>query len=136
MLFSKISLFTFLAAVAASPALCLVDAAQAVAGIDLFTSNLKEAHQALDSYGDGKVTGFSVAKKVDGAHRAAKRANQSLREAGPLSDEDARKIVASYTQLQPEALGVLRTVSEKVSYFDVVPFPLDDYDSNHGIRNS
>ncbi|KAJ5191626.1 uncharacterized protein N7498_010611 [Penicillium cinerascens] len=115
MLFHKLSLYSFLAVIAASPITCLADAEKAVAGVNIFASNLREAHQALQSYGDGQVTGYTVAKKFDHAHRSAKKANLQLREAGPLSAPDARKVVDAYNQLQPETLGVLRTVSEKAT---------------------
>lgn len=130
MLFHKLSLYSFLAAIAASPVLCLADAENAVAGVNMFASNLKEAHQALQSYGDGQVTGYAVAKKFDRAHRSAKQANLQLREAGPLSAPDARKVVDAYHQLQPEALGVLRTVSEKVTCDEFGFFLLGYSDAN------
>lgn len=115
MLFQRLSLYSLLAAFVASPALCLADAEQAVTGLNMFASNLREAHQALESYGDGQVTGYTVAKKFDHAHRSAKQANVQLKQAGPLSNPDASKVVDAYNKLQPEALGVLRTVSEKVT---------------------
>ncbi|GFF60501.1 hypothetical protein IFM51744_10362 [Aspergillus udagawae] len=113
MLFNKLTFYSLLAAFAASPAVCLADAEEAVAKMDMFASSLREATHALTTYGDGETTGYSVAKTFDTAQRAGKNANQMLKEAGPLSEPDAHRVVDAYNQLQPEGLRLLKTVSDK-----------------------